>query len=248
MAASDSVVLETRQVTKVYGEGETKVEALRGVDVQVRAGEMLAIMGRSGSGKSTLLTLLGGVDVPTAGQVLLEGKDLSAMTDDERTLIRRQRIGFVFQAFNLLPIFTAEENVSLPLELDGISAAAAKKRAFEKLELVGMGKRRDHIPGKLSGGEQQRVAIARALVIEPAILLADEPTGNLDTVNGEKVTSMLRNLVEVHGQTIVLVTHDPLVAKQADRIIYLADGLIEREEIIRPKRSAAAPLMEASRR
>jgi putative ABC transport system ATP-binding protein len=241
-------VLETRQVTKVYGEGDTKVEALRGVDLQVAEGEMLAIMGRSGSGKSTLLTLLGGVDVPTGGQVLLEGKDLSAMTDDQRTLIRRQRIGFVFQAFNLLPIFTAEENVSLPLELDGMPSAAAKKRAFEKLELVGMGKRKDHIPGKLSGGEQQRVAIARALAIEPAILLADEPTGNLDSANGERVTAMLRRLVEEHHQTIVLVTHDPLVAAQADRVIYLADGLVEREEINRPNRPAAPQRMEASRR
>ena len=241
-------VLETRQVTKVYGEGDAKVEALRGVDLQVAEGEMLAIMGRSGSGKSTLLTLLGGVDVPTGGQVLLEGKDLSAMTDDQRTLIRRQRIGFVFQAFNLLPIFTAEENVSLPLELDGMPSAAAKKRALEKLELVGLGKRKDHIPGKLSGGEQQRVAIARALAIEPAILLADEPTGNLDSANGERVTAMLRRLVEEHHQTIVLVTHDPLVAAQADRVIYLADGLVEREEINRPNRPAPQQRMEASRR
>jgi putative ABC transport system ATP-binding protein len=241
-------VLETRGVTKVYGSGDAQVHALGGVDVQVAEGEMLAIMGRSGSGKSTLLTILGGVDVPTDGQVLLEGKDLSAMTDDQRTLIRRQRIGFVFQAFNLLPIFTALENVSLPLELDGMPQAEARRRALEKLELVGMGKRKDHIPGKLSGGEQQRVAIARALVIEPAILLADEPTGNLDSVNGEKVTAMLRNLTEEHGQTIVLVTHDPGMAAKADRVIHLADGHVEREEILRPKEPAAIRSMEASRR
>jgi putative ABC transport system ATP-binding protein len=241
-------VLETRGVTKVYGTGDAQVHALRGVDVQVAEGEMLAIMGRSGSGKSTLLTILGGVDTPTDGQVLLEGKDLSAMTDDQRTLIRRQRIGFVFQAFNLLPIFTALENVSLPLELDGMNQAEARRRALEKLELVGMGKRKDHIPGKLSGGEQQRVAIARALVIEPAILLADEPTGNLDSVNGEKVTVMLRNLVETHNQTIVLVTHDPGMATKADRIIYLADGHVDREEVLRPKEPAAIRTMEASRR
>jgi putative ABC transport system ATP-binding protein len=154
----------------------------------------------------------------------------------------------VFQAFNLLPIFTAEENVALPLELDGMPSAAAKKRALEKLELVGLGKRKDHIPGKLSGGEQQRVAIARALAIEPAILLADEPTGNLDSANGERVTAMLRRLVEEHHQTIVLVTHDPLVAAQADRVIYLADGLVEREEINRPNRPAPQQRMEASRR
>src|SRR6187401_2084569 len=219
-------VLETRQVRKSFGEGEAAVEALKGVDIGVASGEMLAIMGRSGSGKSTLLTLLGGVDVPTSGQVLLESKDLANMTDDERTLIRRRRIGFVFQAFNLLPILTAEENVSLPLELDGISTSEARQRAAKTLELVGLTPRRTHLPGKLSGGEQQRVAIARALVIEPAILLADEPTGNLDSANGKRITTVLRDLVEQHGQTIVLVTHDPAVAEQADRVIYLSDGRV----------------------
>lgn len=221
-------VLETRELRKTFGEGEALVEALRGVDMGVRRGEMLAIMGRSGSGKSTMLTLLGGVDVPTSGQVLLEGTDLASLTDDQRTMMRRQRIGFIFQQFNLLPILTAEENVALPLELDGVSAADAHRRAAEMLELVGMGSRRSHIPGKLSGGEQQRVAIARALVIKPAILLADEPTGNLDSVNGKRVTRMLRNLVDEHGQTIVLVTHDPIVADQADRIVHLLDGMVER--------------------
>jgi putative ABC transport system ATP-binding protein len=227
-------VLETRQVRKSFGEGEAAVEALKGVDIGVASGEMLAIMGRSGSGKSTLLTLLGGVDVPTTGQVLLEGKDLANMTDDERTLIRRRRIGFVFQAFNLLPILTAEENVSLPLELDGISTSEARQRAAKTLELVGLTSRRTHLPGKLSGGEQQRVAIARALVIEPAILLADEPTGNLDSANGKRITSVLRDLVDQHGQTIVMVTHDPAVAEQADRVIYLSDGRVDREETNRP--------------
>ena len=224
-------VLETRELRKTFGEGEAMVEALRGVNLGVRQGQMLAIMGRSGSGKSTLLTLLGGVDVPSSGQVLLEGIDLATLTDDERTLIRRHRIGFVFQQFNLLPILTAEENVALPLELDGVPESEAHRRAGEMLELVGMGTRRKHIPGKLSGGEQQRVAVARALVIQPAILLADEPTGNLDTTNGKRVTRMLRNLVEEQGQTIVMVTHDPLVADQADRIIHLSDGLVEREDV-----------------
>ena len=223
-------VLETREVRKSFGEGEAAVEALRGVDMGVVAGEMLAIMGRSGSGKSTLLTLLGGVDVPTTGQVLLEGTDLATLKDDDRTLIRRRRIGFVFQAFNLLPILTAEENVALPLELDGINAEIARERAAKSLELVGLTSRRTHLPGKMSGGEQQRVAIARALVIEPAILLADEPTGNLDSANGKRITHVLRELVDQHGQTIVMVTHDPAVADQADRVIYLADGQVEREE------------------
>jgi putative ABC transport system ATP-binding protein len=223
-------VLETRELRKAFGEGEALVEALRGVDVGVRPGEMLAIMGRSGSGKSTLLTLLGGVDVPSSGQVLLEGTDLAALSDDQRTLIRRQRIGFVFQQFNLLPILTAIENVALPLELDGLSPMEAHRRAAAMLDLVGMSSRCRHIPGKLSGGEQQRVAVARALVIKPAILLADEPTGNLDSVNGKRLTKMLRNLVDEHGQTIVLVTHDSSVAAQADRVIHLSDGLVEREE------------------
>lgn len=236
-------VLETRQLKKSFGEGDTRVEALRGVDLGVRRGEMLAIMGRSGSGKSTLLTLLGGVDIPTSGQVLLENTDLATMTDDERTLVRRQRIGFVFQSFNLLPILTAEENVSLPLELDGIAAKTAQASAQEALELVGMAARRTHIPGKLSGGEQQRVAIARALAIKPTFLLADEPTGNLDSTNSKKVMALLRKLVEAHQQTIVLVTHDPAVAAQADRIIHLLDGQIDREEVLRaPPASEGEPL------
>jgi putative ABC transport system ATP-binding protein len=227
-------VLETRDVRKSFGEGEAAVEALRGVTLGVAPGEMLAIMGRSGSGKSTLLTLLGGVDTPTAGQVLLEGADLAQMDDDQRTLIRRRRIGFVFQAFNLLPILTAEENVSLPLELDGVPAAEARQRAQHVLELVGLTTRRDYLPGKLSGGEQQRVAIARALVINPAIVLADEPTGNLDSTNSKRITQVLRELVDRQKQTIVLVTHDPAVAEHADRVIFLHDGQIEREEWRKP--------------
>jgi len=212
MPSENQIVLETRHVHKSFGDGEARVEALRGVDLQVRRGEMVAIMGRSGSGKSTLLTLLGGIDVPTSGQVLLEGSDLATLSDTQRTLIRRQRIGFVFQQFNLLPILTAEENVALPLELDGTPPGDARARARQKLILVGMDNRRNHIPGKLSGGEQQRVAVARALAIEPAILLADEPTGNLDSVNGQRVTALLRGLVDEHEQTIVLVTHDAAVA------------------------------------
>jgi putative ABC transport system ATP-binding protein len=236
-------VLETRGVRKSFGEGEAAVEALKGVDMGVQPGEMLAIMGRSGSGKSTLLTLLGGVDTPTSGQVLLEGTDLATLRDDDRTLMRRRRIGFVFQAFNLLPILTAQENVALPLELDGIPSTQANERAVKTLELVGLASRRDHLPGKMSGGEQQRVAIARALAIEPAILLADEPTGNLDSANGKRITQVLRDLVDQHGQTIVMVTHDPAVADQADRVVHLLDGQVEREQTnrvvpVRPRRAA----------
>ena len=173
-------VLEARALRKTYGEGELRVEALHGVDLRVEKGELLAIMGPSGSGKSTLLHLLGGVDAPTVGQVLLEQVDLATLSDDQRTIIRRRRIGFIFQSFNLLPTLTAEENVSLSLELDGVSTGEARRRALASLGLVGMAHRKTHLPSMLSGGEQQRVAIARALVIEPAIVLADEPTGNLD--------------------------------------------------------------------
>ncbi len=223
-------VLEAQGLSKTFGEGHARIEALKGVDLSVGRGEMLAIMGRSGSGKSTLLSLLGGVDLPSAGRVLLEGQDLAALDDDRRTLMRRERIGFVFQQFNLLPILTAEENVALPLELGGVAADQARRRAAGMLDLVGMSARRDHVPSALSGGEQQRVAVARALVIEPALLLADEPTGNLDSATGQIVVAMLRALVDDRGQTLVLVTHDAEVAALADRIVHLRDGLIEHDE------------------
>jgi putative ABC transport system ATP-binding protein len=220
-------IVETRGLTKVYGTDEVSVQALRGVDLQVRKGEFVAIMGPSGSGKSTLLHILGGVEVPTSGQVLIEGDDLAAMNDDNRTILRRQRLGFVFQSFNLLPAFTAEENVSLPLELGGVPSSQARKRAGEMLKLVSIYHRRTHIPSTLSGGEQQRVAIARALVVEPALLLADEPTGNLDSANGQQVTALLRKLASDMQQTIIMVTHDSDVAAQADRLVRLRDGVIE---------------------
>ncbi len=220
-------VIQARGVTKVYGSDEVRVEALRGVDLDVSPGEMVAIVGPSGSGKSTLLSILGAIETPSDGKVLLEGVDLATMSDDQRTLIRRRRLGFIFQAFNLLPSLTALENVSLPLELDGVGAADARQQALDALELVEMTPRRNHLPGMLSGGEQQRVAVARALVIQPALLLADEPTGNLDTVNSQRVTKLLRDLVDQQKQTTVMVTHDPEVAAKADRIIRLRDGHVE---------------------
>jgi putative ABC transport system ATP-binding protein len=220
-------VIEVRRLSKSYGDGAVRVHALRGVDLAVRQGEFLAIMGPSGSGKSTLLHLLGGIESPTSGHILLEGVDLSALGDDARTLIRRRRIGFVFQSFNLLPAFTAEENVGIPLLLDGVGQSELQRRAEEMLELVGMAHRRRHVPGELSGGEQQRLAVARALVIRPAILLADEPMGNLDTASGCQVTTLLRQLVDDRRQTVIMVTHDPAVAQRADRIVWLRDGRIE---------------------
>ncbi len=229
-------LLQTQNLKKTYGEGELCVDALRGVDLKVDAGEFVAIMGPSGSGKSTLLHLLGGVDRPTSGQVLLEDTDLAAMSDDARTILRRRRIGFIFQSFNLLPTLTAEENVTLPLELGGEAAAKARVRAEVVLELVGMLPRRGHLPGMLSGGEQQRVAIARALAIEPALLLADEPTGNLDSAYGRQVTALLRDLVDRQRQTIVMVTHDHDVAAHADRLVCLHDGLIESDKRQTPAR------------
>ncbi len=220
-------VIQTRGLNKWYGDGEVGVHALQGIDLSVRKGAFVAIMGPSGSGKSTLLHILGGVDVPTSGEVLFEGEDLAALDDDQRTIVRRNSMGFIFQAFNLLPAFSAEENVAMPLELSRVPTREARQRAYEMLKLVGLAQRRHHIPSALSGGEQQRVAIARALVTEPALLLADEPTGNLDSTNGQQVTALLRRLADEREQTIVMVTHDAQVAEYADRLVRLRDGLIE---------------------
>lgn len=241
---SGKPVFEIEGLTKVYGEGDTRVQALRGVSFTVQQGEMVAITGPSGSGKSTLLAMLGAVDNPTDGRILLEGVDLASLSDERRTLIRRRRIGFVFQAFNLLPVLSAIENVSLPLELDGVSATEANRRAADALQLVEMLHRRDHLPGMLSGGEQQRVAIARALAIEPAMVLADEPTGNLDSVNSQRVMQLLRRLVDEQQQTVILVTHDPVVAAMADRNLRMQDGQLQGGEAIEQavQREAAAAI------
>jgi putative ABC transport system ATP-binding protein len=231
-------VITAIAVTKSFDLGAARVDAVRGIDLTVEAGEMVAIIGPSGSGKSTLLTLLGAIETPTSGQILIDDVDISTLSDDERTLLRRRRIGFVFQAYNLIPTLSAIENVTLPLELDGVAESKAQEKASTMLDWVGLSLREDHLPSMMSGGEQQRVAVARALVTEPALLLGDEPTGNLDSVSGQQVMRLFRDLVERRGQTVIIVTHDLDVAATADRIIHVRDGLIENEEIPRAARAA----------
>jgi putative ABC transport system ATP-binding protein len=219
--------LAARTVTRRYGEGTTAVDALRGVDLEVRAGELVAVMGPSGSGKSTLMHLLAGLDKPTSGTVTIAGTELSALGDAALTRLRREHIGFIFQFFNLLPMLDAEENVTLPLSIAG--EKPDKAWVDELMGKVGLEGRRRHRPSELSGGEQQRVAIARALITQPTILLADEPTGNLDSKTGGEILELMRQSVDAYGQTTVMVTHDPRAAAIADRILFIADGLIVKE-------------------
>jgi len=222
-------ILQAQALRKQYRLGEHTVHALAGVDFLVEKGEFVAIMGPSGSGKSTLLHLLGGLDKPSDGEVTLAGHRLSILNDNQATLVRRRNIGFVFQFFNLLPTLTAEENIALPLIIDGQDMRKHQARIAALLELVGLTDRRQHKPDQLSGGEQQRVAIARALVTEPAIVLADEPTGNLDSKTGTAIMELLRRSCDELGQTIIAVTHDPRAAAYADRAVFLRDGQIIQE-------------------
>ncbi|HEX9711880.1 MAG TPA: ABC transporter ATP-binding protein [Actinomycetota bacterium] len=218
-------IVSARGVRKVYRNG-AEVEALKGIDFTIEQGEMVAIVGPSGSGKTTLLNCLAGLEHIDAGEIHVDGKDLAAMADNARTDHRAHSMGFVFQAFNLLPVLTAVENTEIPMLLIGASAKQARARALETLELVGLGARGDHRPDQLSGGEQQRVAVARALVHEPAIVWADEPTGNLDTESTEAIMSLLEKL-NAGGQTIAMVTHNMGIAKRAARMVRMRDGLIE---------------------
>ncbi|MCI0463900.1 MAG: ABC transporter ATP-binding protein [Gemmataceae bacterium] len=229
MSGDGTPVVRVRGLTRVYGGGEARVEALRGIDLDIAPGEFVAVMGPSGSGKSTLLHLIGGLDTPSGGSVRVGGEELAALDDNRLTLLRRRRLGFVFQAFNLIDTLTAEENVALPLVIDGTAEAEANRRALAALELVGLTRRRDHFPGRMSGGEQQRLAVARALVTEPLLLLADEPTGNLDSSGGDQVMTLLRGLVDQRRQTILMVTHNPRHAALADRLVRLRDGRIDSE-------------------
>jgi putative ABC transport system ATP-binding protein len=223
----DGPVVAGRRLEKRYGEGDTAVDALRGVSVELRRGSFTAIMGPSGSGKSTLMHLLAGLDRPTAGEVWLGATNLSGLNDAELTRLRRTRVGFVFQSFNLLPTLTVEENIVLPMRIAG---ANVEHEWLERLLVaVGLQDRRRHRPAELSGGEQQRVALARAVMSRPAVIFADEPTGNLDSASSKTVLEMLRQSVDHLEQTVVIVTHDPIAAANADRIIFLGDGKIVRE-------------------
>jgi len=227
-------MISVREVHKVFRQGDADVRALAGVSVDVAAGQFVSIMGPSGSGKSTLLHLMGGLDVPTAGEIVIDGTAISRMSDDEITIFRRRKIGFVFQFFNLLPTYSAEENVALPLLLDRRRARDVRDRVAAALDQVGLGHRRRHRPDELSGGEMQRVAIARALVIDPVLILADEPTGNLDTRTGEQILALIRDANRARGCTVVLVTHDARAAAHADRIVTLKDGTVVDETAVRP--------------
>jgi len=226
-AASTGVAVEARSLTRRYGEGATAVEALRGVDLDVRSRELVAVMGPSGSGKSTLMHILAGLDKPTTGTVTIDGTEITNLSDAKLTRLRREHIGFVFQFFNLLPMLDAEENLVLPLSIAG--EKPEKAWLEELLGKMGLSDRRTHRPAELSGGQQQRVAIGRALVSKPTILFADEPTGNLDSKTSGEILQLMRDSVDEYGQTTVMVTHEARAASIADRILFLADGLIVQE-------------------
>jgi putative ABC transport system ATP-binding protein len=234
------------EVSRRYGEGDTAVDALRGVSLEIERGRMTAVMGPSGSGKSTLMHILAGLDRPTSGRVVLDGVDITRMSEKKLTLFRRDKIGFVFQFFNLLPMLTAEENVLLPLDIAG--EKVDREWLEDLLTTVGIEDRRKHRPSELSGGQQQRVAIARALVSNPAVLFADEPTGNLDSATSKDVLRVLRNAVDDLGQTTVMVTHDAGAASMADRILFLADGRIVKDLHESTAREVIAAMQEVTGR
>ena len=224
-------VLEVKELTKKYGQGESEVIALDHVSFSVERGEFVAIIGASGSGKSTLMNMIGGLDHPTGGSVIIEENDISSMSEDELAIFRRRNLGIIYQFYNLIPTLTAEENIALPWKLDG--RKENKKRLAEILQLLGLEKRAKHLPGQMSGGQQQRVSIGRALINEPAFILADEPTGNLDSQTGMEIMDILKHANQKYNQTILLVTHDERIALQAGRIITIGDGKIVKDEVMR---------------
>ncbi len=231
MPHSENIILHAQGITKTIDTGTHRVEILRGIDLSIPAGQFVAIMGASGSGKSTLLGLIAGLDSPTSGRVMIDGVDITGLNEDKLALLRGCKIGFVFQSYQLIPTLTAEENVLLPHELAGGAVAAGLTRARALLRSVGLEDRLDHYPVQLSGGEQQRVALARAFMGKPPILMADEPTGNLDSVNGAHVLDLLISLNEREGTTLILVTHDRVLTSRADRIVTLSDGKVVSDEM-----------------
>lgn len=225
-------IISTQNLTKIFGSGPTAVTALENVNLAINTGEFVAIMGPSGCGKSTLLHLIGGLDRPSSGKVIIEGTSIAEMDDDRLAELRRRRIGFVFQFFNLIPVLNALENAALPRTLDGAKPDKAQKQAAEWLARFGLSGRQSSRPDQLSGGEQQRVAIARALAADPSLILADEPTGNLDTRSGNEIAGLMRDVAKKYGRTVVMVTHDPRIAAYADRIVFLKDGKIIDETVL----------------
>lgn len=224
-------VLEVKELTKKYGEGESEVIALDHVSFSVERGEFVAIIGASGSGKSTLMNMIGGIDYPTSGSIIIDGNEIQAMSEDELAIFRRRNLGIVYQFYNLIPTLTAEENIALPWKLDG--RKENKERLFEIVNMLGLEKRAKHLPGQMSGGQQQRVSIGRALINEPAFILADEPTGNLDSKTSREILDILKFTNQKYKQTILLVTHDEKIALQANRIITIGDGKIIKDEVMK---------------
>lgn len=224
-------IIAVENLVKTYHTGEVEVQALRGLSIDVPKGQMLAIMGPSGCGKTTFLNCVSGIDDVTSGEVLIEGTDLNTLNDDRKTEYRAKRMGFIFQFYNLLPVLSAVENVELPLLVSGTSPSEARQRALAMLKRVGLAQWATHKPAQLSGGQRQRVTIARALVNNPAIIWADEPTGDLDSHTADEIMALMQQLNREHGQTFVIVTHDPGIAQRCHRIVHMRDGLIEREEV-----------------
>lgn len=219
---TDEIILKAENLVKTYGSGDTAVNALNGVSLEVKKGEFVAVVGQSGSGKSTLLHLLGAMDYPTSGSLTVDGQDVFALKGEDLAEYRRRKVGFVFQFFNLLPVMTAKENIMIPLSLDG--KTADKDYLNELAQAMGISERLDHYPHQLSGGQQQRVAIARAMITRPSVILADEPTGNLDSASGKEILALLKSTVRKYEQTLILITHDNSIAAEADRIITIKDG------------------------
>lgn len=222
-------IVKIEGLNKTYGKGNTRVEALKNINLTINEGEFVAIVGPSGSGKSTLLHLLGGVDRPTSGKVYIDGVDIYSLTEDELAIFRRRKVGFIFQFYNLVPVLTAEENMKLPMLLDG--KKVNKKHFNELVDILGLDDRKNHLPNQLSGGQQQRVSIGRALAYNPSIVLADEPTGNLDSKNGKEIVDLLKISIKKYNQTLILITHDLEIASQADRVIIIEDGEIVKDEV-----------------